>query len=331
MIARRGATPAIRAFVLACGVALVASACGGNPNKASSQPTAARNLAETVTPTLADNDVQLSWVAAQNVDSSQIQIGTSTGASNVLTADVTGGTTFDWQHAAPGSYFIRVKSTSGSTSVTSAELLLTVNSLKQVIEALFFGTGPLALQASPTTIWQGAPRGSTYQLLVKSSIPLPSLQQSIQQISSATNGQVTLTTTTIDTLPSTLASHQILIWDDLAICNGIIAPGNENVIGVTCARTLDSNGFNQGVIGLSISGRNLAVELHELCHAVFIAQHIASTLGGTDTVMSPTNFLGNSTQGFSPYELAAIRAVYSNTSVGPFSTRAQFQAAGLVE
>jgi hypothetical protein len=123
--------------------------------------------------------------------------------------------------------------------------------------------------------------------------------------------------------------HQILVWDDLAICSGIISPGNENVIGVTCGRFVDSSGSG-GIVALSISGRNLAVELHELCHAVFIAQHIASSLGGVDTVMSPVNFNGNSNIPFSPYELAAIRAVYAS-SVNPFSTRAQFQAAGLVE
>jgi hypothetical protein len=34
---------------------------------------------------------------------------------------------------------------------------------------------------------------------------------------------------------------------------------------------------------------------------------------------------------FSPFETAAIKAVYANGSVGPFSTRAAFRAAGLVE
>jgi hypothetical protein len=330
MRAQRGPTRATRAFLFVCIAAVSAAACGGNPNKATTEPSAARNITSVVAPTLTDNDVQFAWIAAQNVSSSQLQIGTSTGASNILTTDVSNGTSFDWQHAAPGNYFIRVKSTSGSTTVTSAELLLTVNSLKQVIEAFFFGTGPLALQASAQTIWQGAPRGSTYQLLVKSSLSLATVQQAIQQISSATNGQVTLTTTTIDTLPASVQGHQILVWDDLAICSGIISPGNENVIGVTCGRFVDSSGFSGGIVALSISGRNLAVELHELCHAVFIAQHIASSLGGVDTVMSPVNFNGNSNIPFSPYELAAIRAVYAS-SVNPFSTRAQFQAAGLVE
>jgi hypothetical protein len=311
--------------------ALGSAACGGSPNSPSSQPTAARNLSFSIAPTLNDNDVTLTWVAAANVSTSQLQIGTATGQSSVLQTDVTNATSFDW-HVQPGTYFVRISSTSGSTNVTSSELIVSVASLKDVIEAFFLGTGPLSLQ-TPTGAWLGAPRGSAYQLVVKSDIPLGPLQLAIGQISKVTNNQVTVTTSTVDSLPAAPGSHQILINDDLTICPGVIQPGLENVIGVTCSILVSfSNGFLSADIGLTSSGRTQQVELHELCHAIFVAQHIATNLGNQDTVMSPTSFNGDANLQFSNYEVAAIQAVYnSSVSPGINTTRAVFQAAGLVK
>jgi hypothetical protein len=297
-------------------------------------PAPARNITAAVTPALsAVNDVVFTWVAPANVQSSTLEIGSSTGASDVLSTNVGTATTFDWHTAPVGNFFIRIRSTAGSTSLVSSELLLGVQSLKQVIEGLFFGAGPMAspvsAQASAGAVWLGSPRGASYQILVKSTISTSLVQQAVQQIVSATGNQFSATVTSVATLPASPGAHQIMIGDDLAICPSIIVPG-ETVFGITCSIRIDVNGFSSAVIGLTASGQFNAITVHELCHALLVAQHIQTPLGGQEPVMSTIVGAGEESISFSRYELAAIQAVYSS-SISPFATRAQFKAAGLVE
>jgi len=307
-------------------IACASARCGGGSTGPSGTPAAAHDIVVTVAPTLAEADVQVSWAAATGSSSSEIDITTTLGAP-VIQTTVGNATSYHWQHVAYGNYYISIKSQAGSKTLTSSLLPLQLPPLKQLIDAMFLGQGPLAQVPSnlDTAQWFGAPRGASYELLVKSTVTLASVQSAVNQLQQAVNNQLSFTITTVSTLPASPGAHQILISDTLAICGGV----PPEAVGVTCGLFVDAQGLTSGKIGLSNGvGEITGVVLHELCHAIPVLSHSLTSIAYFPLIMSPSTSLNNT---FSPYEIAAISAVYANTSVAPFSTRVAFRAAGLVE
>jgi hypothetical protein len=307
-------------------IACASARCGQSSTTPSGSP--ASNITTSVAPTLADADVQISWTAAPGASSADVYITTTAGAL-VLQTGVGTAKSYHWQHAAPGNYFISIKSKVGNVTLSSSALGFQLAPLKQVIDALFFASGPMSdlKLTSDSATWTGAPRGASYDLVVLSTVAGGPLQAAVDQITQATDGQLSLTIKTVSASPSSLGPHQILITDTLTTCFGPNPP--TNVIGVACGYVNDAQGRSNALIGFSPgNGQTPAVVLHEICHGLLGLSHTVGSIAYSPLIMSTTY----SSQGvFSPFETAAIKAVYANGSVGPFSTRAAFRAAGLVE
>lgn len=99
--------------------------------------------------TLASNIVSFSWMGAGTTF--RVSVGTASQLSNVHTADVT-GTTYTW--TAPrdaNAYYVRVAAlTGGQPGPASTEVLVYTVDMRHVIDALYFGSGPMS--QSPTAV-----------------------------------------------------------------------------------------------------------------------------------------------------------------------------------
>lgn len=89
------------------------------------------------------NQVTIGW--SGSASTYRVTAGTTTGASDLLTADVT-GTTYTWMAPREESvYYIRVAAVQGSqTSSSTVDYPVYTIDLRHVIDALFFRSGPMA-------------------------------------------------------------------------------------------------------------------------------------------------------------------------------------------
>jgi hypothetical protein len=149
--ARKG-TAAVAAVLLA---AALTAACGSKEtpfsptgNSGNTGPSA-QLLAPTVFIVTAQqiktdsNQLAFSWVSSET--SFQLVIGSSSGASDVLSQVVTGNT-FTWTSPRPAkTYYARIAAKrADATSAFSDELTLTVVDIRNMVEAMFFHTGPMS-------------------------------------------------------------------------------------------------------------------------------------------------------------------------------------------
>ncbi len=97
------------------------------------------------------NEMQFSWDAGE--PSYQLVIGSSPGTSNILSTPPITGTTYTWvSPRQAGAYYARLVAKRGdSTSAFSTELSLFVVDIRNVIDALYFRSGPMADTPSNAT------------------------------------------------------------------------------------------------------------------------------------------------------------------------------------
>ncbi len=159
-----------RAFWAAACVA--SAACGSGAPAAPTSSTSALSAPTSFVITsqqvfLDRNVVALSW--SGGASTYKVFAGSTAGASDLLSADVT-GTSYTW--TAPrtaGVFYVRVAATSGGqTGTASTELPVYTIDLRNVIDALYFGYGPMSdangrAPASTVAVW---PDGATIQTLV---------------------------------------------------------------------------------------------------------------------------------------------------------------------
>jgi hypothetical protein len=139
----------LAALLLASGVA---SACGSSGGSASTPltptgtqltaPTGFYQPSQKINAT--SNELTLAWTSGEA--SFQLVIGSSPGASDVLPPTIVAATTYTWiSPRQGGAYYARVAAKRGdSTSPYSTELPLFVLDIRNVIDALFFRSGPMA-------------------------------------------------------------------------------------------------------------------------------------------------------------------------------------------
>ena len=155
--------------VLAC---VAATACGSSAPSAPSSGSTALSaptsfIVTSQQVTMAANIVALSWAGGSSTY--KVFAGSAAGGSDLLSADVT-GTTYTWTAPRTASIlYVRVAATSGSqTGTASTELPVFTIDMRNVIDALFFGYGPMSdaagrPPASSVAVW---PDGATITTLV---------------------------------------------------------------------------------------------------------------------------------------------------------------------
>ncbi len=147
---------------------------------------------------MTSNLVSFSWSGSGSTY--KVLIGSASGASDVLSADVT-GTSYTWNGPrTAGIYYARVAATSGGQAGTaSTELPVFTLDMRNAIDAMFFGGGPMS--ESPTVnpgnasaaIW---PDGITVNVLVTEeagSVTMDALRSFLTDYLAATSNHITIT------------------------------------------------------------------------------------------------------------------------------------------
>jgi hypothetical protein len=316
--------------------------CGGGGSTAPSQlPPFASSLDFTITPMVNNGTVvEFRWVGS-NASSYQLEIGTSSGASDVATFDSAGAaTTFTWTAVPIGTFWAQVKGRQGTTlGASSNNVRIDSVDARQMIDALVFGRGPLTVagnEAGPFVPdrMEGWQPGSGFTVILGESVATAfatSTDKTVQQIGPATLGavQVSVAGRQPDPLPSpgpgevTISMLSPQEVKDQCKC--------DNCVG--CAWTWLRGSFIQrGRIVLSVEAQ-AAAAAHELGHVIGLG-HIISAAG-----VRPPFTMGFTPDGkyapqgqldvLEPGTIRMLETIYG-AGLTAGSTRREFEAAGFV-
>lgn len=220
------------------------------------------------------NTVTFTWISSET--SFLLTIGTSSGSSNLLSTTVTGNT-FTWTSPrAAGAYYARVAAKRGdATSGFSDEQTITVVDVRNMIEALFFHTGPMSdanegFATNVVGIWAD---GSRLRVLVSNEAGASaraSAQTFADQYAAIVGGAITATTEMTDDRmqtaagvlnpQATLAEFSVGIRVQAGFCpSGALACANFGPAPL---------GFNRAMVTLALAGGlNIGATAHEMGHA----------------------------------------------------------------
>jgi len=339
----RGASSCVLLSVLVTLGAL--SGCGGGGSDSSSpSSTPPRPVASaldfTIVPMVnAATEVAFRW-SGVGASAYRLEIGSSSGASDTATFEVGGATTYTWRGVAVGVFYARVKGLQGSTvGPASNEVVVGSIDARQMIDALIFGFGPLAVAgnaAGPNVQDQmdGWQPGTGFEVILGESVSdtfATSANKTVAQIGPATRGAVraSIRGRAADPLPTPRVGEVTI---------SVIAPEEaksececDDCVG--CAWTWYSGSFTQRARILVSSSAQTSTPAHELGHVIGLG-HIISAAG-----VRPPFTMGLTTDGmFSPngrvneLDPATIRMLETIYGAGltAGTRRRQFEAAGLV-
>lgn len=336
-----------RGTLAAIGAALLLAGCGGGE---SASPTtvapaaaapAASGLDFTLIPAVNDGTVvEFRW-SGSGASSYELEIGKTSGASDVASLASAGAATMlNWSRAPVGSFYARVRPRSG-TSIGSASNEVLVGSVdpRFVVDALLFGYGPLAVAgnaAGPNVQDQmdGWQPGGGFELILSESLPaahVAAVEATVRQVAPATRGRVNAAVRGRQPEPLPLPrTGEVTI--------GYRSPQQVQVICrcdacVGCASTWFLGSFAQRAEILVSSETQPPTVAHELGHVIGLS-HIISAAGvrppftmglTTDGRFSPQGRLGE----LDPATVKVLETVYeAGLSAG--STRRQLEALGFV-
>lgn len=314
-----------------------ASACGGGGGGGTSTPTAPTGPSAPsglqITRqqvTLTSNIVHLSWTGSATTY--RVSFGTTSGASDIFTADVT-GTSYTWM--APrvaNAYYGRVVATSGTqTSGPSNETLVFTIDLRNVIEALFFRTGPMsdAPSAVPGNTSAGVwPDGTRLYVPIEQQLGEPTrvfAERFLNDYAAIGSGAITATTSLTPESFTSLTLGQVPLFTiPTRVRNDFCSSG-----ALACAYYGPAPvGSNRSLVTMvSASQGALRAMAHELGHAYGMG-HVRVTAA----VRAELNFMMNPTlvsDEMTETEKAAIAAAREG-GIRAGWTRSQAVAAGLV-
>jgi hypothetical protein len=300
----------------------------------------ASDLDFTITPMVnRGTEVQFRW-SGSDASSYRLDIGSSPGASDLGSFDISGATSFSWTGVPVGNFYGRVTPRRGATVGTAtADVLVGSIDARQMIDALIFGRGPLAVAGNAAGPFlqdrmEGWQPGTGFTVILGESVSsalATSTEKTVQQIGPATGGAVHASVggRQPDPLPSpgpgvvTISMQSPQGVKDECRC--------ENCVG--CAWTWVRGSFVQRGRILASTEANADVAAHELGHIIGLA-HIISATG-----VRPPFTMGVTTDGkYSPrgqldvLEPATIRMLETLYAAGltAGSSRREFEAAGFV-
>ena len=305
---------------------LLAIRCGGSSPSAPSTstiPASFRSASQQVNFT--NNTITFTWTASTG--SYRLSIGSASGLSDMLSTTVS-DTTYTWTAPRTATvYYARVANASGDTTPAQEIPVFTLD-LRDAIDALFFGAGPLS---DAPTVNPGDPAATVFPdgvpvtvLVTAAAAPtqLSAIQAFVTDYQSAygtaTPMSVTMTATdyqsvTLDSLPENTII--VRVWGG---CPGVST--------VACSST----GTNRSVVSVVNASPLASVgTAHEFGHALGLRHIVATSAARTEYafLMNPTliAFSARLTQ-VEKNALAAARAAGLRSGW----TRNQALAAGIV-
>lgn len=320
--------PTVAGVALAMAGALLAAACGGAPTVPSAgltPPEAFQPFAQRVTEV--SNEIDFHW-SGGNGSRFRIVVGTSPGASDAVTAELSGSafTFVAPRHAAQ--YYASVAAIDGSrSSKATPEVTVTAIDVREVADALLFGAGPMSLLhviklgSTPLPMW---PVGTRLRILVsiQAGERIRALaQDAIDDYSALVEGSVTGTTELVDDDMAGLTLSQLPpLTIAIRVASGACSA---SAAGCTSAGTGPSVS-GTALISLATSTVTPVVVTHEMGHAMGFS-HVYTTSAFVGLCMGPS---GGSIK-LSGAEKAAISSAFK-AGLRAGSTRDQAVAAGVV-
>jgi hypothetical protein len=326
-----------RGSILAAAI-VVAASCGGGgggtpsgPSGGSGAPSAPTNLRINSQRILfTSNEVSLAWDG--NGSSYRLAAGTAPGGSESLSVEVTGNS-YNW--SAPRTeavYFFRVQAiANGQTSNSSVELPIYTADMRNIIDALFFRSGPMSVdQLNPASnptgyVW---PDGTRVRVIVSNEAGEPTranAQRFADDYASIAGGAITATTEmTSDTFTNITQLSQV---PPLTVYTRVLNPFC-GAGAIACAfYGPPPLGPNNSIITLAAANNGPVATEHEMGH-VYGLGHVRSTAA----LRQDINFMMNPSyqvQHMSDPEKTAITVARAN-GMRPGWRRNEALAAGLV-
>jgi hypothetical protein len=322
-------------------------ACGGSDSPSGPDPVrpVAYGLDFTIIPMVSNGTVvDFHWTGS-GASAYKLEIGSSSGASDVGTFETSvPTTTFTWNNVPIGTFYARVRARQGATlGGSSNEVVVGSIDARQMIDAMLFGHGPLAVAGNSgrtlsTGYWKdrmlGWQPGASFAVILGESVSTAftaATEKTVQQIAPATRGAVHagILGRHADPLPPpnpgevTISVVSLQELKDFCRC--------EKCVG--CARTFYLGSFARRAQILVTANAQVAAPAHELGHVIGLA-HIISAAG-----VRPPFTMGFTTDGqyapsaqidvLDPATVRMLETVY-DAGLTPGSTGSEFEASGLV-
>lgn len=256
-------------------VCVTAAACGSSTPAA---PTSSSSSSALSAPTsfvitlqqvfLDRNTVAMSWSGGSSTY--RVFVGSTAGASDLLSADVT-GTTYTW--AAPktaGIFYVRVAGTSGGqTGTASTELPVFTIDLRNVIDALYYNAGPMSQTPSvapspnqPALVWADGTQLTVLVTTESTAAGLTAAQQFVSDYLAAAGNPFSAT------VSATNNDYHTAVLEDLPLNTIVVRVAQVcTSIGVIACANLGPAplGFNKSFINMNTSGGAVSIA-HEIGH-----------------------------------------------------------------
>ena len=313
------------------------SACGGgsrtSPTSPTSGPSAPTNLRTDFTPALGRAALTLSWSGSGPFT---VEVGRTSGASDIGVFQVD-GSSFVTNNLPTGRVFFRVR-TGDSTGPSSSELTAVVFDLREYIESLFFGTGPLIPTdgnfgcGARSGVMRGFPKGSSVPLIVSTTLSdvRPLIEGFAADVATLTRGRTTVAVSVTGNADPRPERGQVTIasGDPASIGCGSTDGGCSLITYISSPPGVYSFGR---ILVKPTTNRPEVTARHELAHMLLGLCHVdAGAIGSsTGSLMTAGPQRTASADTLSAYDRAAIDAVFT-AGMEPGRTRADFSAAGLI-
>jgi hypothetical protein len=321
-------------------VTLLLASCSGNtpaspttpsPPTATSPPT---GLVGSVSPKLSGAELTLRWSSNLLAAGANfvVELGLTQGGSEIGVFEVGSVLSYIAPDVRSGTVYARVRTRLADVrSEPSSEVAVSTFSLRQYIEALFFGTGFLGPSdgtrggCSVNGRMRGFPRGTNVAVLVSSTVPqerLPTVRSFVGGIMDATRGAVSATFVATGTADPQLQSGQV----STSLVD--VLPCQTTATG--CAILTPNSGPTTFSRAFQLQRASNLTYAHELGHAILGLCHVESTrIGGGDKSLMGSSGLPLDMQSLSPFDVSAIQAVY-DAGLSPGATRDDFARLGLI-
>ena len=338
--------------------------CSGKPGATAPTPTSptaaqtpplAPSLIRYTGLSFAQRTISINWAAVSGADRYVIEVGSSSGAADRATLSISSPTAVATiPDLAPGVVYVRVKAANAAgVSSASSELWVEMVDIRNVIEALFLGSGPFSEGNRPRhsgrTMFGWAP-GSRVSVRVPHEVggeQFDAIAQTINTVNAVMDVQ-------LFSERATLTSGQYNQLRPSGITIVLREPCPLNV-GHTrgCATTSSGPQFSRALIQIPNPAEQGFVWVHEIAHALGLnhftlqSQIDASASGSVSSLFGPMEPImggvcvrmggvgdnlcaGNVSRfGLSEIEVEAIRRVYTS-GLRPGSSTADFVSRGLI-
>lgn len=332
--------------------ATVVSACGGKgsptePGANTPDGLAAPSGFAIAQVSVKDRTVTFTWNAVPAATGYVLEIGRTTTGTEFAVITLEGGATTHQATDLPvGISFARVRAkNAAATGAAGSELRFVVPDIRDIIEGLFFETGPNRYtdpngnSSGGNSFMLGWAPGSNIRTRVAglNDQEYAHVERSLEQVEQATNGLVR--GSMVERLTTPFAPNNMLVAGELRV---IVDPDMQAYCGNATVAGCGGWGLGlQGFVTASAArvkpGQSADVFMHELGHSVLGLKHIqlgpwrslseTSWPGLPRPTMFPTASGGPAA--LTPTELDAIRMVYAARLRGA-ARRADFYAAGLI-